>query len=237
MGWQTRLQAAREIVWGHRWFRAALAVWFFVSGYDTFSGAISQLLPTYELIPLGSLLVGGAHLLPWWGWMLVLQGLLFASLVEYVIRNIRPGTHELQTQIGDLRTMILTLAETGPTGAILVGEDVTDRLDDITRYVRAAAMQGRVLGDWRWAVDEGEGLLSQDVDDDGEWSLRYGAWRTGMKPWLNDAEEFLPDVEDRFGGGLNVQDSEPVRAAKIVKNLKSLQWALHAALNPHLRTV
>lgn len=32
--------------------------------------------------------MGGSHLLPWWGWLLVLQGLLWASLVEYVARHV-----------------------------------------------------------------------------------------------------------------------------------------------------
>jgi len=82
------LSAAKEVLWGQWWFRIALAIWFLVSGYDTFSGAFSQIIPGYELVTLGSLVMGGSHVLPWWGWLLILQGLLWAALAEYVARHI-----------------------------------------------------------------------------------------------------------------------------------------------------
>lgn len=52
MALRQRLRAAKEILWGHWWFRIALALWALVSGYDTFSGAISQVVPGLELPPL-----------------------------------------------------------------------------------------------------------------------------------------------------------------------------------------
>lgn len=88
MDLRARVRAAREMLWGQWWFRIMFVIWAGVSGYDTFSGVISQIIPKYELVPLGPLLVGGSHLLPWWGWLLILQGMLWASLAEYVLRHI-----------------------------------------------------------------------------------------------------------------------------------------------------
>lgn len=89
MDFGARWKAAREILWGHWWFRIALIIWAVFSGYDTFSGVVSQAFPAFELNPLGTLIVGASRLLPWWGWLVILQALLVCSVVEYVLRHVK----------------------------------------------------------------------------------------------------------------------------------------------------
>jgi len=69
------------------WFRVVVGVWALTASYDTFSGVVSQLSPKTQIPALGPLLVGSSHLLPWWGWLLVLQTLIILSLAEYVVHH------------------------------------------------------------------------------------------------------------------------------------------------------
>lgn len=87
MGWKARLQAAYEVLLGQWWARIVLGLWALVCGYDTFSGAFEQIVPGYELRSLGSIAMGGSHLLPWWSWLMVLQAILTMVLLEYLVRH------------------------------------------------------------------------------------------------------------------------------------------------------
>ncbi|MEW6019663.1 MAG: hypothetical protein AB1760_16505 [Pseudomonadota bacterium] len=100
----------KGILWDPWWAKAAYGLWILVTGYDTLSGAISQVLPTYELIPLGTL-VGRANLLPWWGWLLILQSILWLVTVGYLIeRPTAAATPEAGAAFGEEEQLALVEA-------------------------------------------------------------------------------------------------------------------------------
>lgn len=96
------------------YIRVAFFAWALVTGYDTLS---SQL----ELPTIRKLFGMSGTLLPWWGWLLVLQAIIVLALFEYVRRNLplrhldnydlAPGLGELESDIEGLRRSIREIAE------------------------------------------------------------------------------------------------------------------------------
>lgn len=107
MGWKQRLLIVKELVWGQVWVRVLLAAWTVAASYDALNGVVSQILPgTWELPELGQLFMTGSALLPWWGWLLILQAILTASVIEFVVRHIAALDSDLEKKIGPLRDRI-----------------------------------------------------------------------------------------------------------------------------------
>lgn len=107
MGWKQRWLVVKELVWGRVWVRVLLAAWTVAASYDTLNGVISQLLPgTWELPELGVLFMSGSALLPWWGWLLILQAILTASVIEFVVRHISALDSDLEKKVGPLRAQL-----------------------------------------------------------------------------------------------------------------------------------
>lgn len=64
--------------------RVLLLFWLIFTGYDVISGQLE--LPTVR-----KLWGMSGSLLPWWGWLLILQAIFVYALFEYVRRNVRVG--------------------------------------------------------------------------------------------------------------------------------------------------
>ncbi|MEA3064300.1 MAG: hypothetical protein QOJ27_739 [Sphingomonadales bacterium] len=79
---ETRLSTLRAL-WAPKLVRIALLLVATVAGYDSFSSQFG--FPT-----LGRLLGVSGSLLPWWGWLLVVQGVFVYALFEYVRRAVAP---------------------------------------------------------------------------------------------------------------------------------------------------
>ena len=82
-------QTAKNLLWGHWLVRIFFFAWALIAGYDTFSGVLGQITP-WSPWPIrqlfGLAMTTGSHLLPWWGWLLVLQGLVLFAIIDYLSR-------------------------------------------------------------------------------------------------------------------------------------------------------
>lgn len=78
--------------WWVRWLGIGLAA---LASYDTLS---SQL----ELPTVRKLLGMSGALLPWWGWLLILQAVFVIALFEFVRRNVSSGAGQGDANSGDL---------------------------------------------------------------------------------------------------------------------------------------
>lgn len=122
--------------------RWALIIWALISAYDTLSSQLE--LPTIRKI-LG---LSGA-LMPWWGWLLVLQAILSIALFDYVRRsslepivpNEHPGLGEFE-----LTTSVLE----GETNAL------NQKFESVMGRVQSAetilANVNAAVEDHQWAI-------------------------------------------------------------------------------------
>jgi hypothetical protein len=85
MGWLSqRIEVVRRVL-DRRWVKIALGLWPVLASYDLF---VSQLLPERwaDRAPkMRDILAETSGWLPWWGWVLILMGILIVALFEYAV--------------------------------------------------------------------------------------------------------------------------------------------------------
>jgi len=128
--------------------RAGLILWILFSGYDTVS---SQL----ELPTVRALLGMSGSLLPWWGWLLVLQAILGYALFEYVRRNIASPTpapesgppalpdNEMESRLARLEHNHGNLRDNHVTKIQADNEALKSRLDEMEKDLKPLVAKQR----------------------------------------------------------------------------------------------
>ena len=79
--------AVVRLIWAHRWVKSALFVWGIVCTYDTL---LNQVIPTSwgERFPrVRDAIAMTSGWLPFWGWFLILAGVLVMASLEYAFRR------------------------------------------------------------------------------------------------------------------------------------------------------
>jgi hypothetical protein len=91
MGWLfQRIKVARKVL-DRRWVKIALGLWPILASYDLF---VSQLLPEpwADRAPkMRDIIAETSGWLPWWGWVLILLGIVIAALLEYAVWRTHPN--------------------------------------------------------------------------------------------------------------------------------------------------
>src|SRR5712691_11765713 len=89
-----RIGIARKIL-ARRWVSVALQLWGLAAAYDTL---VSQFFPetlAKRAPKIRELIEGSSGWLPWWGWCLLLAGIISIACFEYAVR--RSGQPHLST--------------------------------------------------------------------------------------------------------------------------------------------
>ena len=89
-----RIGIARKIL-ARRWVSVALQLWGLAAAYDTL---VSQFFPetlAKRAPKIRELIEGSSGWLPWWGWCLLLAGIISIACFEYAVR--RSGQPPLST--------------------------------------------------------------------------------------------------------------------------------------------
>lgn len=97
----------------------------------------------FDLTKLGKLLGMSGNLLPWWGWLLILQAILVYALFEYV-RRISPSSppeyddEEIREELEDVRETIRQLG-LSVSGALQIAEEAKSNAEELAELKKGIA--------------------------------------------------------------------------------------------------
>lgn len=218
---ETRTNVLRAL-WAPKLVRVSALLVAGVAAYDSFSSQFG--LPT-----LGSILGMSGSLLPWWGWLLILQTIFVYALFEYVRRIQVPGAYDdadlrervetaIQTTARELQNLTETVEpalesqvlmneafERRMEGFEAISESVTGRLDEHRDWLRA---QEAAQGEWakriethhESRIDRLEGQIKK-LDEKTARSLYAVRTKEALDQISTDIEEIAAGLYSPFASG------------------------------------
>ena len=173
----------------------------------TYDGVANQLgLPN-----LGNMMGKTGSLLPWWGWLLVIQAIAVAALFDYVRRNVPVAVPQQPAVNPERLVAIETKLETVRVdGAInhtdlgkLQGE--VKRGDERTQSAFQAIYMRELLSDLEAQLNEDEKMLydkierkeTHDAASWNSWDSIHHHWEGLLAKWLGMAKWYVADIEKR----------------------------------------
>lgn len=202
------------------WFvRILLSLWGVTAGYDGVSNQFGL-----QKIPKVWGMTGS--LLPWWGWLLVLQAIFVFALFEYVRRNAAPSPEPVappcasydDTEIAAKVAQILVRLQGLDAKAEQVRVDAAIASRDVQKLEQKLKdRDSRVLGSFyalgaRERLTELETEINQNADDlydrlkAGEvydlakwqqWENVYNNWKQRLDEWIGTGKWYAAKVKER----------------------------------------
>ncbi|WP_288484820.1 hypothetical protein [uncultured Novosphingobium sp.] len=184
-------------------------------GVATYDGVSGQ----FDLPKLSTLFGKTGSLLPWWGWLLVIQAIAVAALFDYVRRNV-PVALPQQLPVNPERLVAIEtkLENVRVDGAInhtdlrkLQAE--VQRYDERTRSAFQAIYLRELLSDLEAQLNEDAAMLyskikngeAHDAASWDSWDSIHHHWEGLLTKWLGMARWYVADVERRV---LEVSEQE-----------------------------
>lgn len=195
---ESRLSTLRE-VWASKIVKLLVGAWALVASYD---GVSSQ----FELPKLGKVVGMSGNLLPWWGWLLILQAIFVYGLFEYVRRLQSPvAAPEPLSERGVPVVVDRFLVDvTGRVGKL---EADAKRFESVSREVAEyQATHRRVIDDYQrmsaWETDTRDKLkVLQDDADKARHSLHAIYSRERLGALAITIEREASELYDRLHAG------------------------------------